>query len=273
MPAVPAPRRPIWGDEKSDPEVFERSYHFGRSAPPRAPVSAASGIAQSASPFTQEPPQQNSAVPDLRQAEPFSPVGSTPNVSALEDFVRIFGRAAGLPENALAGCDAGQLAEEIGTLLRVITEQCMQLLQDRQLAKRMAHTSNHTTIQTLANNPLKFAPTSEEALRLMFGKPNRSYLEASSAFKQTFDDLKSHQVQTYSAMQHALNDVLAEFDPAEIENSADAGSAFVDLFRSRKAQFWDEYLLRWKVRNQGRQDGLLSAFMSHFAQHYDHNAE
>ena len=70
-------------------------------------------------------------------------------------------------------------------------------------------------------------------------------------------------------MQHALKDLLAEFDPAEIERSTDAGSGLVDLFGSRKTQLWDAYLLRWKVRNQGRRDAMLSAFMNYFADHYD----
>lgn len=218
------------------------------------------------------PAAQVSATPDppaRRLPAPAAVANSTPRQSGSDDFVRIFARAAGLPENALAGCDAGLLAEEIGALLRVITEHCQQLLQDRQQAKRMARTSDHTTVQALANNPLKFAPTTEEALRLMLGEPNRSYLDADGAFKQSFENLKSHQVQTYRAMQHALKYLLAEFDPAEIEKSTDAGGGLADLFGSRKTQLWDAYLLQWKVRSQGRRDAMLSAFMNYFAEHYD----
>ncbi|WP_426425262.1 type VI secretion system-associated FHA domain protein TagH [Bradyrhizobium genosp. A] len=270
-PAMPDPRRPIWADEAPAPEAFEPSPSVVRPAParPAAPPTPETPWPEMPAPV---PAPRVGAAPEPPVWRPLAPAaiaGSTPRESGSNDFVRIFARAAGLPENALAGCDAGLLAEEIGALLRVITEHCQQLLQDRQQAKRMARTSDHTTVQALANNPLKFAPTAEDALRLMLGKPSRSYLDAGGAFKQSFENLKSHQVQTYRAMQHALRDLLAEFDPAEIEKSTDAGGGLVDLFGSRKTQLWDAYLLQWKVRSQGRRDAMLSAFMNYFAEHYD----
>jgi type VI secretion system protein ImpI len=271
VPAMPDPRRPIWTDEAPAPEVFAPSPAAVRPAPARPAAPSAPEMPRPEMPAPVPAPRVSTAPapPVSRPPAPAAVASSTPCKSGSDDFVRIFARAAGLPDNALAGCDAGQLAEEIGALLRVITEHCKQLLQDRQRAKRMARTSDHTTVQALANNPLKFAPTTEEALRLMLGKPSRSYLDAGGAFKQTFENLKSHQVQTYLAMQRALQDLLAEFDPAEIEKNTDAGSGLVDLFGSRKAQLWDAYLLQWKVRSQGRRDAMLSAFMSYFAEHYD----
>lgn len=270
-PAMPDPRRPIWADEAPAPEVFEPSPSMVRPAPasPVVPPTPEMPRSEMAAPV---PAPRVSAAPEPpvhRPPGPTAVASSTPPKSGPDDFVRMFARAAGLPENALAGCDAALLAEEIGALLRVITEHCRQLLQDRQQAKRMARTSDHTTVQALANNPLKFAPTAEEALRLMLGKPSRSYLDAGGAFKQSFENLKSHQVQTYRAMQHALKDLIAEFDPAEIEKSTGAGGGLVDLFGSRKTQLWDAYLLQWKVRSQGRRDAMLSAFMNYFAEHYD----
>ena len=92
-----------------------------------------------------------------------------------------------------------------------------QLLEARQQAKRLARSSNQTMIQALNNNPLKFAPTAEDAMRIMFGPQTRSYLDARGALAQSFDDLKAHQVRTFSAMQHALKLVLEEFDPDIIE--------------------------------------------------------
>jgi len=272
LPAMPDPRRPIWNDEAPGQKEFEPPPSVIWPAPARP--TPAQAPRETFRPETPGPgptariglaPEQ----PALPPSPPVSTATGSPREAGLGDFVRIFARAAGLPENALAGCDERLLAEEIGAMLRVITEHCQQLLQDRQRAKRMARTSDHTTVQALANNPLKFAPTAEEALRLMLGKPNRSYLDAGGAFKQSFENLKSHQVQTYRAMQHALHDLLAEFDPAEIEKRTDAGGGLADLFGSRKAQLWDAYLLQWKVRSQGRQDAMLSAFMNYFAEHYD----
>ena len=48
----------------------------------------------------------------------------------------------------------------------------MQLLNARQQAKRLARSSSHTGIEAFDNNPLKFSPTAEDAIRIMFGPRN-----------------------------------------------------------------------------------------------------
>jgi type VI secretion system protein ImpI len=185
------------------------------------------------------------------------------------DFIRSFSRGAGLPDDALAGCDPARLANVIGELLQVLTENAKQLLEGRQQAKQLVRSSDHTTIQATENNPLKFAPTNGEAMRLMFGPPTRSYLDARAAFTQAFDDMKSHQVRTYSAMQQAVTAVLAEFDPNEIEKNANMDRSLADMFGSRKGRLWDVYVSRWKVCTQSKKDGILGGFMSYFAENYD----
>jgi type VI secretion system protein ImpI len=146
-----------------------------------------------------------------------------------------------------------------------------QLLDARRQAKRLARSSNQTMIQALDNNPLKFSPTAEDALRLMFGPSTRSYLDARRAFAQGFGDLKTHQVKTFSAMQHALKLLLGEFDPDVIENALTGDRVLAGVVGSRKARLWDIYLARWQARTQSNQDGMLNAFMDYFAECYDHD--
>jgi type VI secretion system protein ImpI len=106
-------------------------------------------------------------------------------------------------------------------------------------------------------------------MRIMFGPPTRSYLDARRAFTQSFDNLKSHQVKTYSAMQHALKQLLAEFDPVAIENTSQVDRGLAGMVGSRKARLWDLYVARWQARTQSKEDGLLNAFMDYFAERYD----
>ena len=47
-------------------------------------------------------------------------------------------------------------------------------------------------VQAIDNNPLKFAPSTEDAMRIMFGPPTQSYLDATRAIEQSFADLKEH---------------------------------------------------------------------------------
>lgn len=66
-------------------------------------------------------------------------------------------------------------------------------------------------------------------MRILFGPPTRSYLDAQRAFAQGFSDLKSHQLRTYMAMQHAVHELIAGIDPTlmarELELQRGASSA------------------------------------------------
>jgi type VI secretion system protein ImpI len=194
---------------------------------------------------------------------------SATDSAAMADFICLFARGAGLPEDTFTARDPAQFAEQLGQLMRLVAENVRQLLEARQMARRFSRSSNQTTVQALDNNPLKFAPSAEDALRIMFGPPTRSYLDASRAFAQSFDDLKGHQLKTFSAMQHALRLMLGEFDPEVIENTAAADRGLAGMVGSRKARLWDIYVARWQARTQGRADGMLNAFMDYFADCYD----
>jgi type VI secretion system protein ImpI len=178
-------------------------------------------------------------------------------------------RGAGLPEDAFTGRDPAELAGEIGQLIRMFTENTRQLLEARQQAKRLTRSSNQTMIQALNNNPLKFAPTVEDAMRIMFGPPTRSYLDSRRAFLQSFENLKSHQLRTFSAMQHALKQLLADFDPDVIDKTSKLDRGFASIFGSRRARLWDIYTARWQARSQSDEDGMLKAFMNYFVEYYD----
>jgi type VI secretion system protein ImpI len=185
------------------------------------------------------------------------------------DFVRVFARNAGLPEDAFASRDPSELAAELGLFVRIATEGMRQLLDARQQAKRVTRSAAQTTVQALDNNPLKFAPTVEDALRVMFDPTMKSYLGAQGAFKQGFDDLKSHQVRTFSAMQKALKRLLDELDPSAVERALTNDRGLAGVIGSRKARLWDAYVTRWHARTKNQQDGQLNAFMALFAEYYD----
>ncbi len=274
--AVPSPRRPVWvTGEPNGP--WATSTGSAAAQPPAAAadvVAAARALAaMAAGPAPPAPdqtaPERQAAVPrDMRIAPPAAQ-SVVPEAAALGDFIRLVARGAGLPEDTLAARDPAELAGEIGQLIRLFAESTKQLLEARQQAKRLARSSNQTMVQALNNNPLKFAPTAEDALRIMFGPPTRSYLDARRAFTQSFDDLKTHQLKTFSAMQHALKLLLGEFDPDVIENTSTGDRGLAGVVGSRKARLWDMYVTRWKARTQANEDGMLNAFMDYFAECYE----
>jgi type VI secretion system protein ImpI len=200
---------------------------------------------------------------------PVAPDDRPPGAAAPEAFVRQLARAAGLSEDVLAQKDPNELAAQIGAVLRLVAENLMQLLNARRQAKRLARSSSHTTVQAIDNNPLKFCPSAPDALRIMFGPATASYLDANHAISQGFEDLKAHQIKTYSAMQHALTMLMADFDPRAIEKDIDEGRGIAGLLGSRKAKLWDAYAAQWEAKIGRAGGGPIEAFMLYFAEAYD----
>jgi type VI secretion system protein ImpI len=186
-----------------------------------------------------------------------------------DDFLRRVAKGAGVPPETFARRDPGELAEELGALLHLVVTDLKQLLTARAESKRMARSSSQTMIQALDNNPLKFSPTAEDALRVMFGAPAAGYLDARRTVEQSFKDLKLHQLKTYSAMQHALRMLVEDLDPQAIAEATAPEGGIGGLIGSRKAKMWETYAARWEAKTAPYEDGLVDAFMIYFAECYD----
>jgi type VI secretion system protein ImpI len=252
QPATPTPRRPVWVST-------EPSGAWAAPPPPNATMEYPTARAADA-----PAPSWPNAQPDPAPQAP--PPSSAPAVPA--DFVRQLAQGARVPDGTFAR-DPAQLAEELGVLLRMVTENMRQLLSARLQAKRIARMSNQTSIEALNNNPLKFSPTSDDALRIMFGPPTASYLDARRALEEAFGDLKEHQIRTYSAMQQAIAMMVADLDPQAIDNATEADRGLSGVIGSRKARLWDAYVARWQAKTRGQDGGLADVFMQYFAECYD----
>ena len=258
---VPSPRRPVWvtaepdGPWAAQPEAKPEMHNEA------AGVVAAAVLDSSA---------VDPAAVGHRQAldGDAKPSAAFARGDASE-FIRLVARGAGLDEQLLAQRDPSDLARELGELLRLVTDNMKLLLEARQHARRLARSSNQTMIQALENNPIKFAPTVDEAMRIMFGPPTRSYLNAHRALAQGFDDLKSHEITTYTAMQQALKLMFKAFDPQRIEADLTKDRGLVGAIGSRKARLWDSYLTIWQTRISHHEDGALQAYLELFSQCYD----
>jgi type VI secretion system protein ImpI len=174
----------------------------------------------------------------------------------------------GVPAEIFDGRDPEALVEELGTLLRLVVENLMVLLMARAESKRATRATQQTMIQALDNNPLKFSPAVEDALRIMFVGGNAGYLDARQALEQSFRDLKVHQIKTYAAMQNGLRLLLQDLEPEAIEEAVPAGG-IGDVLGSRRARLWDTYVTRWNATTAPYESGMTDAFMTFFAECYD----
>jgi type VI secretion system protein ImpI len=233
--------------------------------PPPAPQPEVLPVPTLRRPHAGEAKQPRSA-PEL---DPPAASRTSEDADAMVRFVQLVARGAGLPDSAFAGRDPGELADQLGRLLKLSTDNMKQLLEGRQQAKRLARSPNQTTVQATNNNPLKFSPTAEDALRIMFGPPSRSYLDAEKAFAQSYNDLKKHQIKTYAAMQQAVTLLMKDVDPAAIEAASQSDRGLAGIMGSRKARLWDIYVARWQAHAKGHDHGILDTFMDYFARCYD----
>jgi type VI secretion system protein ImpI len=252
-PVAPPPR-----DDFAPPPAPREAPFIAEPAPPAPPPA----------PFSVEP------APPIPPAPPaFAPVSSLSDSDLAAAFIARFAAGAGVPAANLSNQDALALAQQAGEILRAVVVDMMQLLGARNEAKRMARSANQTVIQALDNNPLKFSPTPEDALRIMLGPQTKSYLDARRALAQGFSDLKTHQVKTYSAMQAAMRMIARELDPETIEKGLPASGGLAEMIGSRKARLWEAYLARWRASTERHDDGLVDVFMLNFADCYDRGSD
>jgi type VI secretion system protein ImpI len=201
-----------------------------------------------------------------RQEEQTHPGGGAEDARR---FVKTFAEAAGIPESVLAHHDVDSLAFLLGSFVRLTADDLRQLLAARFEAKRMARSSHQTQISGLDNNPLKFSPSTDDALKIMFGPPSKSYLDATRTLTTSFADIKTHQLETFAAMQAAVLELTDDFDPKKIDAATGPESTLGQLVGSRKARAWDNFVARWNAKAMRQDNGILGAFMEYFSRNYD----
>jgi type VI secretion system protein ImpI len=242
--------------------------------PPPAPTPRRPAAPVSDEPWIKAQPDAAPTPAPREQSERRVEASPTPRVEPsgapdFQTFLSAFSVASGAPLGPLSQRAPEELGQELGALMRRLALDMKHLLDARSETKRMTRSAQQTMVQLEGNNPLKFSPSVDDAMRLLFGPPTRSYLDAEQAFAQAFSDLKQHQVKTFAAMREAMRAIAEELDPENIDKSTDARGG---LFKSaRKARLWELYQTRWKSMTCRQDDGLVGAFMRHFSDSYDKN--
>lgn len=236
---------------------------------PASPVVETVNPAQRAQPVPEPRPDPPPPSGPQVQPPPASPAPASVDIREQieREFIRHFARGANIPEEFLSRRNAGELAQELGGLMHIVCVNLMQLLTARAAAKTLARSGQRTLIQPTGNNPLKFMPSPEEALRVILGPHSDSYLDSRETFEKSFADLKAHQLATLSAMQAAATQLFQDVSPEAIEQSA--GGQKKSLLGSNKGKFWEIFSERWKAKTAHNEHGMLGVFLDLFAEFYD----
>ncbi len=225
-------------------------------APAKAVVSRAKGT-----------PVRPVAVPNA----PKKPATATATASSDSEqgALALFLEGAGIKPEAIAGNTPAAVLQGSGKLLRVMVSGLMELLRERSHMKDTFRLPQ-TVMQAAQNNPLKFSPSVDEALRYLFNdRGEGAYLGAEEAVRAGFRDVRQHEQALVKAMLRAVQDYVERFDPEELKSRFDKGLKRGGLLSSgNKLKYWELYEESYPALTQREDGGPPQLFTEEFARAY-----
>lgn len=195
---------------------------------------AAASIPQ---PSPSQPPPASERV-EAPRVEPRQP----PAQHQQADAWRAFLQGAGLDAEFLAALgDAPGQMSMAGSLFREMVQGLMVLLQSRAELKNQFRMSL-TTVKPTENNPLKFTPQVDDALKTLLANDRHGFLRSDEAVTEAVADIKNHQIAMIVAMHAGIEALLGKFDPRRFARSETQGLVKSTLLPSGKnARAWEDY--------------------------------
>jgi type VI secretion system FHA domain protein len=124
-----------------------------------------------------------------------------------------------------------------------------------------------TLIQRSENNPLKFAPDAEEAVRKLLAPPNSTFLSGTAALNDAVVDIRNHQMAMLAGVRSAFESLLAHFDPARIEQDADANVRRLPI--GNRPRHWERYKEQFEILTRNPDECFRRLFGDAFARAYE----
>ena len=180
--------------------------------------------------------QADLASEDLQPASEIKQVttNQTP-VSESNQLLQAFLRGAQIEQKEIDFKNPDEKMTRIGTMFRQFVESTVAVLRSRAEFKSLFRVSV-TTIKRSDNNPLKFAVTTDEALKHLINDGQGGFKKSVESIDEGFNDLLNHQLAMQAGIQASLTDILRHFDPAIIEKYYEEGFVL-----QKKSKCWDKY--------------------------------
>ncbi len=188
------------------------------------------------------------------------------------DVLQAFLRGAGLDQLRLDQADASAQMESIGRSYRLMVEGLIDVLRARASLKgefRM----QQTMIRPAENNPLKFAPNADEALLLLLRHGNQAFMAPDIAVRDSFDDLRAHQLAVMAGVEAAIKHLLTRFEPAQLEERMGKPGGLSSIFNgSRQAQYWQQFTELYSNISREAQEDFQDLFGREFSRAYEEHS-
>jgi type VI secretion system protein ImpI len=206
-------------------------------------------------------------------AQPESPAVSVPPAVEAGDSPMADGPlevAPGTPSPPVQGAKAVEAVEVAGTdlteMFHIAVDAMMDVLRARAELKNSFRLPA-TLIQRSENNPLKFAPTAQEAVRKLIEPPGSGFLAGSAALSDAADDIRNHQMAMLAGVRSAFASMLAQFDPERIEQ--EVGQKGRRLPFSVQSRHWEHYKARFAELTRNPDECFRRLFGDEFARAYE----
>ncbi|CAN1606229.1 type VI secretion system-associated FHA domain protein TagH [Pseudomonas mediterranea] len=258
VPQIPEPAIPV-------PDIFapETSVAEFNLADVRIPTEPAP---------LPEPPVAR-VEPTVAPVAPVMPVTPAVPVDAAQpDLLQAFLRGAGLDQLRLDKAQAEAQMESIGRSYRLMVEGLIDVLRARSSLKGEFRIQQ-TMIQPVENNPLKFAPNVDEALLLLLRHGNQAFMAPDAAVRDSFDDLRAHQLAVMAGVEAAIKHLLARFEPAQLEERMGKPGGLSGIFSgSRQAQYWQQFTELYSNISREAQEDFQDLFGREFSRAYEEHS-
>lgn len=252
-PAAPGMIPEDWNLFDSAPASVHTPTPTPTSAPTAPPAPAVPAV--SAQPAASAPVAAPAAAP--------APAASS------DALLQAFLRGAGIEHLRIDAADAAAQMEAIGHSYRLMVEGLIDVLRARSSLKgefRM----QQTTIAPVQNNPLKFAPNADEALLLLLRHGNQAFMAPDQAVRESFDDVRAHQLAVMAGVQAAIKHLLECFQPARLEQRLAPAAGLAKLFGgSRQAHCWQQFTELYGQISREAEDDFQELFGREFSRAYE----
>jgi predicted component of type VI protein secretion system len=182
--------------------------------------------------------------------------------------VAAFLQAAGLDPQSVSP----EMAPVLGQIFRLVAQGMIDVLGARAQFRSQFHLPL-TRVRASQNNPLKFAPTAEEALTAMFKTRARGYLPPLEAFEDAFDDIRFHLLATLAGMRAGLESMLKRLDPKRVQQLSDRRyQGFLARFGAKR-RYWDRYVDLFEEMTGNADAAFQQTYGEEFSSAYEQQLE
>jgi type VI secretion system protein ImpI len=213
---------------------------------------------------------QRNALPenwDLTMGDfaPKAPPAPPPPAPAPVPVAPVAPAAAAPVAMAVAMASPAGLPPGLDAIFHIVVDGVMDVLRARAEIKNTFRLPV-TLIQRSENNPLKFAPTAEEALQKLLAPANGAFLSGTDAFQDAFDDIRCHQMAMLAGVRAGFEAVLAHFNPDRLEQEVDGSkrSTF-----GGKSRYWERYRENFEALAKDPDECFRRLFGDEFARAYE----